>query len=513
MSCIEQIYKGAMLSYVAIGLSLVSALLYTPVLIRVLGTADYGLYALLFTVVSLLTLLDFGVGNATVRYVARNRLEDDEEQQARLIGTVFLFYVAIGCCVVVLGFLGKSLLIEAFLTSFTVKQLLVLEQLLILAVVYVGLSFPLSVFSSVLMAYERFVFLKVSQIVRLIVVPLLSLVGLLLGGRLLMLFSVLMSVQLMISLCTVLYCMFHLRMHLRFQGLEQQFVKGLTVYAFFVFLTTVADRLFWQIDSFLLGILASAEAVAVYAVSLEFVMLFATLSLSLSSLFLPRFSQLVADEANMSEVNRLFLKVSRLQMLLLFFVWSGFLLVGDKFIELWAGADFALVYPLVLILMSTFFIDLVQNTALVVLQARGLFLFRALVLLGCGVLNVVVSIPMIQAFGATGTALVTACFVGVGHVAIMNVYFHRVGLNMVVYWQLFLRNLWPVAVVTMAFYLCRQVLAIDAAGLFVLLMLFVCTYLLVLYLFCMGHGEKAWLWARLRIELPWSARLTKARKE
>lgn len=501
------------MSYVAIAVSVLSALLYTPILIRMLGTADYGLYALLFTIVSLLTLLDFGVGNATVRYVARNRLEADEERQARLIGTIFLFYVAVGCLTVFVGFLGKGLVVESLLTSFTVKQLLVLDELLLLVVVYVGLSFPLSVFSSVLMAYERFVFLKVSQIVRLVAVPLLSLCGLLLGGHILMLFSVLMVVQLAVSLSAVLYCFYKLKVRISFRRLERQFVKGLSVYASFVFLTTVADRLFWQTDSFLLGVLASAEAVAVYAVSLEFVMLFATLSLSLSSLFLPRLSRLVVDEANFSEVNRLFLKVSRLQMLLLFFVWSGFLLVGDRFVEWWAGEDFALVYPLVLVLMSTFFIDLVQNMGLVVLQARGLFLFRALVLLGCGVLNVLVSVPVIQVYGATGTAVVTAAFVGVGHVAIMNVYFHRVGLNMVAYWRVFWRNLGPLAIVTISFYLCKQLLHVDGQGLMVIFVLFICTYSVVMYLFCMLREEKQWLLARLRMDLPWPARLVKARKE
>ena len=64
----NQLKAGAMLSLLTFEAANVLGLLYTPYILRMMGQDAYGLYSLVASVVSYLTMLDFGFGNAIVRY-------------------------------------------------------------------------------------------------------------------------------------------------------------------------------------------------------------------------------------------------------------------------------------------------------------------------------------------------------------------------------------------------------------------------------------------------------------
>ena len=64
---VNQLKAGAFLSYVLLMLNTLIGLFYTPVLLRMLGQSEYGLYSLAASVVAYLTVLDFGFGNAIIR--------------------------------------------------------------------------------------------------------------------------------------------------------------------------------------------------------------------------------------------------------------------------------------------------------------------------------------------------------------------------------------------------------------------------------------------------------------
>ena len=77
---------GAILSYVNIVATVVVGLLYTPIMLRLLGQSEYGLYSLIGSVVGYLSVLDMGLGNTIVRYTAKNRVDGTEQKEAELNG-------------------------------------------------------------------------------------------------------------------------------------------------------------------------------------------------------------------------------------------------------------------------------------------------------------------------------------------------------------------------------------------------------------------------------------------
>ena len=81
MKTTNEIKLGAILSYVILGLELIVGLVYTPILTKMLGQAEYGLYSLAASIIAYLTVLDLGFGNAIIRYTAKYRAEGKVREQ------------------------------------------------------------------------------------------------------------------------------------------------------------------------------------------------------------------------------------------------------------------------------------------------------------------------------------------------------------------------------------------------------------------------------------------------
>lgn len=75
----NQIKVGAILSYVSLILGNVISILYTPIMLRMLGESEFGLFNLANSVVGYLGVLNFGLGNAIARYTAKYRAEKESE--------------------------------------------------------------------------------------------------------------------------------------------------------------------------------------------------------------------------------------------------------------------------------------------------------------------------------------------------------------------------------------------------------------------------------------------------
>lgn len=93
---VNQLKAGAALSYVSIGLNILIGLLYTPYMLRMMGQNEYGLYSLVASVVSYLTVLDLGFGNAIIRYTAKFRAEGKVKEQYQMFGMFLALYSIIG---------------------------------------------------------------------------------------------------------------------------------------------------------------------------------------------------------------------------------------------------------------------------------------------------------------------------------------------------------------------------------------------------------------------------------
>ena len=108
---------------------------------------------------------------------------------------------------------------------------------------------------------------------------------------------------------------------------------------------------------------------------------------------------------------------------------------GRQFLHLWVGDEFTAAYGYTVILMAGLIIPLVQNTGILILQAKNKHAFRAIVFVIIAILNVCISIPLSKIYGATACAVVTSASLLLGQGLILNLYYARLGVQVLPFFK------------------------------------------------------------------------------
>lgn len=491
----NQLKFGILLNYVSIIVTFGVGLIYTPFLIHILGQTDYGIYALAVAIAGYLSLLDLGIGNSIVRYIAQNQAIGTKEKETKLIGYFFKFFCCIAIATFVIGLLISWNLHSYISDEFSSEQIETLQWMIFILTINFAIGFVLNTFSAVLQAYQRFIYLKLMNIIRQIVTPILSVISLIYFQNVIILTLILATVNITVLLINYVYYKKQLRIKMSFLKIDSSFKKEILGYSIVIFIVAIADALYWQTDQVLLGILKDPETVAIYAVAIQFIFIFQSLSTAVNGVFLPHLTHIVSEENHMSKLNTLYINVSKFQTFIIGLFFSGFILVGENFITLWVGEEFSTVYLLILILMSTFSLDLIQNLGLTIMQAKGKYKFRAYVLIICSIINIIISIPTIKMYGSIGTAIVTAIFIFIGNVFILNLYFHKaLQLNMILYWKVISKFLILIALITLVVFNIKSLFVIDR---WITLILFAIAYSLIysliIFFMYLSKEEQRWI--------------------
>ena len=90
----KQLKIGAVISYISIALNILAGFIYTPWMINMIGKGDYGLYTLANSLITLF-LVDFGLGSAVSRYIAKYRAEGRQDKINNFLGLVYKLYLII----------------------------------------------------------------------------------------------------------------------------------------------------------------------------------------------------------------------------------------------------------------------------------------------------------------------------------------------------------------------------------------------------------------------------------
>lgn len=433
---INQLKAGAMLSYISMGLGYAISIIYTPIMLRLLGQSEYGLYNLVASVVAYLGILKFGFGNAYMRYYSRFKVKDDKENIAKLNGMFLLIFSIMGLIAVLAGVFLTLNSNRIFGSELTLRELEKAQTLMFILVVNLAISFPNIVFTSHITANEQFVFQKLLQVIRTVANPFVVLPILLMGYG-----SVGMAIgttflNLSIEIGGIIFCRKRLEMKFIFRGFDFKLMKEMVVFSSFIFINIVVDQINWNVDKFIIGRFYGTVAVAVYGLAAQLNTYYLSMSSAISSVFVPRVHQLVVGDNSDRKLTELFIKIGRIQFILLSLIATGLVFLGKPFISMWAGENYADSYPIALLLIIPVTIPLIQNIGIEVQRAKNMHQFRSWVYLFVAIGNVAISIPLTMNFGGIGAALGTALSLIIGNGILMNWYNHRkVGLNMLIFWK------------------------------------------------------------------------------
>lgn len=421
----NQLKVGAALNYVSICLNMVVGLLYTPYMLRMLGQSEYGLYSLAASIIAYLTVLDLGFGNAIIRYTAKFRAEGKQREQEEMFGMFFILYIGIGIIAMIAGSVLSLNVENMFSRAMTESEVHRTRIMLWLMTFNLAFTFPMSIWGSIMSAYERFVFQRIVSIIRSVLNPVVMILLLVVGYKAIAMVVVTTIFNVATLLVNWWYCKYKLTIKVRFAKFKWAFLKEVSIYSFWIFLNAIMDRIYWSTGQFVLGIYKGAVAIAVYAVAIQLESMYMMFSTAISSVFLPKVTSMVTKGSSDEEISDLFIRTGRIQYIVMAYILSAFVVFGKQFIILWAGDDYADAYYLTLMFFVPLTVPLIQNLGILILQARNQMKFRSMLYIVIALCSLGLSIYLAQIYGGYGCAFATGMALLIGQGLIMNIYYQK----------------------------------------------------------------------------------------
>lgn len=497
-SHINQLKVGSLLSYVQMFLGVAVSLVYTPIMLRLLGQSEYGLYNTVSSTISILTLLNLGLNSGYIRYYAKYKQKNDTESIWKLNGLFLTIFSIIGLVSLVCGLFLSFHLDLVFSEGLTAREYEIARVLMILLTCNLAISFPMSVFSHIISANEKFIFLKVVGIIKTVLSPVVTLPILLMGFRSIAMVSVTVAFSVLTDAIYAYYVIVKLRNRFVFHGFEKGIFGSLFSYTAFIAINLIVDQVNWNVDKILLGRYKGTSMVAVYSVGYMLYQYYMMFSTSISSVFTPKIHGIIQQTKNdpkglRERLTSLFVRVGRIQFILLGLVASGIVFFGKEFItEFWAGSGYLDAYYVALLLVLPSSIALIQNIGIEAQRAQNKHRFRAVVYVFMALGNVVMSIFLCQKYGAVGSAIGTAISLVVANGLVMNVYYHRsCNIDVICFWKGIFRASAGLILPVVCGVLIRLYVDLSKIGYFVIFAaLYMLVYAVSMWFFGMNDYER-----------------------
>jgi O-antigen/teichoic acid export membrane protein len=435
---------GAIASYAYSFTQVVVNLIYVPLLLKGIGQSEYGLYQMIGSIIAYLGVLSSTLSAGATRYYCKYFALGDEEGMANTLGLLKRIY-RIGYLVIAAAALvSMGLIWLVYDGSFTPQEMR--ESWAMLAILALNLSITLdnTLAMASITAHEEFVFLKLSQLFTLVMQPMLVLMFI-------KWYPTAVTVSVVQLLCNLLcrtiqtgFAKKYLGMDTHLRYLDKNLERQILAFSGTIVLGTVADQVFWKTDQLILGYMYSTSVVAIYSVGSQIVSAYSPLGIAVSSVFMPKVSEIWHKRHDLGALSDLFVRVSRIALYPLLAVLIGFIVFGRDFIRLWAGDGYELAYWVTVLELVPFTVDVAQNIGLTILQVMNRYGFRAKMYLVAASINIVLTVIFASTMGIVGAALASGIALALSSGLVLNIFYQRsIGLDMGKWWKSVARETVP----------------------------------------------------------------------
>lgn len=395
----NQIKTGAVISYTALFLNVVTGLLFTPWVINTIGQDNYGLYTLAMSVISLF-VFDFGLGSAITRFVSKFLSENRQDLVNKLLGLVFKLYL-IGDIVILTALTVIFFFLPSIYQGLTASEMGDFKVVYLIAALFCVISFPFIPLNGIITSYEKFIQLKSCDLIHKLLVVVLMTVCLLSGGGLFSLVIVNSIAGIFIILLKLL-----ILGKTRFGAIIWRFWdKAMlqAVFGFSIWVTVIqlAQRCIFNLAPSILAAYTNAASVSILGIAICLEGYTFSFASAVNGMFLPRVSRMIAND-NREEILNLMIRVGRVQIYIIGLICVGFICTGREFVQAWLGDGFADVYPCALLIILPSFLQLPQEIGSTTIIAEGKVKHQAYAFLVMAAVNIILAFPLTKKYGIYG---------------------------------------------------------------------------------------------------------------
>ena len=421
---ISQKKGGVVLNYATLLSNVVVKFLYTPFLLYFLGQSEYGLFSLVMTIVGYMAILDLGFCSTVTRFTLKYDTVGDKDGLNRLFGTLSLIYVVIGLVAFSICFVMSYATDTLFGKAMTDTEVERLRLMIFLCGINLLFTFPLQIASSVVSAYERFIFKNSVQFFFVFFQPFVMVMLMYIWGvKSVGAIVVVTTCNFVTYLLYYFYARIKLNFRFNFKHFDKTMIGHLFKFSFAMFFLMLFEKVQFQSGQLVLGMFQGAKTVAVWGVAMIFIYNYRSISTAITNVYMPTFFRLSFSE-DVSGLCQTVVKMTRIQGLVLCAILFNFILFGKAFVAIWAGNDYGEVYGLSLIIMIPMLFYLLLDFGYLIQIARNELKYRIITLFCSFLIPFIVALLFFDISLIT-YAIITAISIFLGQVVFVSLYVIR----------------------------------------------------------------------------------------
>ena len=375
----KHLQKNVLFSGIGYVLPLLAALGTIPVMVKYLGADLYGLYSICISLVGFMTLVDLGVGQTVIKYVAEYEATNQQHKVKPILDIAFLIYLVIGLVSAGSLFLFSGKIAHALYDNDINRQALAVEVLELTAIA-LFFSYTNQFFLNVSKAYHRFdapaMIQGVSNLGGIVLATVLLLAGYSIEAIMFGYIAIYFT-----AFCSgFLACRRVLPPGIRIGiAFDKEVFQKIVSFSFYTFISNLLASLTSRVDKLLIGSIVNTQAVTYYQIPYTIAQMANGIIHTLVQIMFPRFSELVGLKNDVGLLE-LYKKVTKTMMLISMAIAVLLISAGGEFLSIWISPEFAEKTNFALMVMaSQFFLNSNIVTAFWVIQSKGNAKLTALV--------------------------------------------------------------------------------------------------------------------------------------
>jgi O-antigen/teichoic acid export membrane protein len=414
----NQLKKGAIMSYVVILFNVVAGLLYTPWMIRKIGSGDYGLYILVTSFIAYF-ISDYGMWQSINKLISQYRAENKNNEISNLLGTATKLYFFLDMVILAVLTIGYFFLNDIF-PKLTVEELVKFKFIYLISVCFNFFLFPLSFLRGVMVSYEFFFQEKIFNWLDKVLLIVVTVTLLFFNYGLYSLVIAYGLVPLVVNVSKIIF-LYRKGVRLNFKYWSWGIVKKVFSISVWLVIIVLAELIINKLSPSFIASFSNSNEIAIFAVGFSIANYVYAFAGSINGLFLPKVSRMhVAGQQYL--MFDLTIKVGRIQFLIIGYLIFGILLTGKAFIIAWLGETFVHSFYVMSLLVLPGFVIYSQPIESTNLFALDKIKYSAMVMIGASITSIILFVLLIPKYGAIGAAI---------SICIANFLFAVIGMNIV----------------------------------------------------------------------------------
>ncbi|MBZ0071275.1 MAG: oligosaccharide flippase family protein [Gammaproteobacteria bacterium] len=506
----SRVFKNISANWLALLINIVISFFLAPFVVNHLGAEMYGIWAVAMQFTGYIYLMDFGVRDSLIRYTAKYRASGNALALRRILSVAILIYLPV--------FLAA--LLAAAGIAYGLSKWANIEGELVnaarITVFLVGASiastFLFNIYTGLLQGLQRFdVTNSIYVVIGLLRATTIVIVLKAGGGVVEMAW-----IQFGFTVLAGIACYFAANIFMKQAGLSlrparvtgrklRALLRLVSGYSVYVFINNIGQKLAFATDALVISLFMPIAAVTFYAIAGNLISYLHALVSATATVFTPVASQYAARK-DKEGLRMLMLRSTRLNLMIGLPIACTYVMLGDIFIGLWMGDQFVEQASMVLLILGlTQILSFPHYSIASILYGIGRHRTLAFLRMGEGIINLVLSMILVQSMGLMGVALGTA----IPHTVIFGVILpiHACSLLGISWWKYITSSLVgpllnAIPFMLAAWFVHEEVVPTNLVSFFSIVAVLCFLYVITGYRLCLNGEERGMVRARLQRYLP-----------